>query len=208
VRVPQNSIVSEEDQGVIVRLNEGDKTYWKQAENSDIAIIKAPIDLFQSYWDLNAVYINDFGSPQDIFQGASVLTLGYPRIPGPEYLHTPIERRGIIAWLDPVDGVNKPFLIDSNIVHGNSGGHVFRIRTGISRSGALNLTPGLAFIGIVSKNAFEEAPVHVGQDPALRINPATGQVERYSATVENIGCIGIVEPVTIATKLVREECHP
>jgi S1-C subfamily serine protease len=98
LRVPQDSVVTDEDQGVVVTLNEGDKTYWKQADSSDIAIIKAPVEFYQYSWDVHAVYISEFGSAQDIFQGANVLTLGYPMIPGPEYLHTPIARGGIIAW--------------------------------------------------------------------------------------------------------------
>ncbi len=205
MRIAKESVSNEEDEGVKIQLNDSDKTYWNSpSDGADLAIIDAP-DLSQ-YWDLNVVALTAFGDDQDIYQGASILTLGYPMIAGPDYLISPIGRGGMIAWVDPIDGTNKLFLIDSNIVHGNSGGPVFHIRSGITRAGGIRIGTGMAFIGIVSKNATEEAPVHVGLDPALRINPTTGAVEQYSARVENIGGIGIIEPVSKAKNLVSRYC--
>jgi hypothetical protein len=48
--------------------------------------------------------------------------------------------------------------------------------------------------------------VHVGTEPALRINQATGKVEQYQASVENIGAIGVIEPVSKAKALVEKHC--
>jgi hypothetical protein len=207
IRLPVNARTSDEDTGVKIELNNSENVFWKGAAgNADLATIRSP-DLSQ-YWDVHAVSTNDFGKDDDVFQGANILTLGYPMIPGPDYLTSPIGRGGIIAWVDPIDGWNKPFLIDSNIVHGNSGGPVFHIKSGMTRNGGVLVGNGMAFIGIVSKNATEEAPVHVGTDPALRINQATGKVEQYSASVENIGGIGIIEPVSRARELVEQSCRP
>jgi hypothetical protein len=186
-------------------LIDGDKQIWSSSVDGDVALVKAP-DLSQ-YWNVNVIPVAEFGQDEEIYQGANVMTLGYPMIPGPEYLVSPIARGGIIAWVDPIDGLNKPFLIDSNIVHGNSGGPVFHIPTGLTRSGGFAISTGMRFIGIVSKNATEDAPVHVGADPALRINGQTGKVEQYAASVENIGGIGIIEPVSRARALAQEKCH-
>lgn len=204
IRLPKESISSDEDFGEKLELVGPDGALWRSAQESDIAIIHAP-DL-RRFWNIHAVSIDDFGSADDVYQGAPVLTLGYPMIPGQEYLITPIARGGIIAWVDPIAPLDKPFLIDSSIVHGNSGGPVFHIKNGLAKDGSYMLGGGFAFIGIVSKNATEEAPVHVGTEPALRLNQSTGKVERYEASVENIGAIGIIEPVSKVRALVQEYC--
>ena len=205
IRLPKIADSPDEDFGEVVTLNDGDKTYWTSPKDgADLAVIKSP-DLSR-YWYVNAVGIQDFGSDDDVFQGAGVMTLGYPMIPSPDYLISPIARGGMVAWVDPVNGLDVPFLIDSNIVHGNSGGPVFHIKNGITKNGAFQLGGGFSFIGIVSKNATEQAPVHVGEDPALRINQTTGKVEQYQATVENIGGIGVIEPVSKARTLVEANC--
>jgi hypothetical protein len=118
-RLPKDAVSQEEDIGIPIVLNDSNKTYWSASDDTDLAIIKAP-DL-SKYWHVHAIYINEFGNSDDIFQGANVVTLGYPMIPGPEYLIYPIARAGIIAWVDPIEPDTRSFLIDSNIVHGNSG---------------------------------------------------------------------------------------
>lgn len=187
-----------------LELADSSNTYWHGDTSADLAVISAP-DI-KKYWNIHAVYLKEFGNGGDVFQGANVITLGYPMIPGPDYLISPIARGGIIAWVDPIDGDKKPFLIDSSIVHGNSGGPVFHMRNGIGKDGSLRLGGGLAFIGIVSQNVTEEAPVHVGTEPALRMNQETGKVEQYQASVENIGAIGIIEPASKAEELVKKYC--
>jgi hypothetical protein len=91
---------------------------------------------------VHAVGLQDFGNADDIYQGASILVFGYPVILGQDYLSTPLARGGIISWIDPTGPTDKRFLIDSNMFNGNSGGPVFHLRSGFTKSGGLVIGMG------------------------------------------------------------------
>ena len=88
-----------------------------------------------------------------MFEGATILVLGYPGIVGNQYLVRAISRSGIVAWLNPEEPYQKPFLIDANIYPGNSGGPVIKVPAGPDRFGnfVLGGGGGAKLLGIVSQ---------------------------------------------------------
>jgi hypothetical protein len=134
LRLARSAASPDPDLGVKVPLIVNNEVVWKGLPGSDLAVLPAP-DL-SKYSDLHAVIVNDFGaSEEDVFQGAPVVVLGYPGVIGETPLSFPIARSGIIAWTDPSDRLGRPFLVDANVMPGNSGGPVFHLRTGLNRFG-------------------------------------------------------------------------
>lgn len=206
MRLPKNEPSTRPDMGILVPLIVDGKNLWQSLpDGSDIAVVPLP-DL-SAYKNVHAVAMSDFGQSEDIFQGASILVLGYPELLGPDYQTTPMARGGIIAWTDPDGKLEKPFVVDANLFNGNSGGPVFRIKSGFDRYGNMTIGGGYSFIGIVSKDAYEEAPVHVGEQFIGQIDQATGRRIPYAAQVKNIGGVGIVEPV-YRVRLLLEKVWP
>jgi hypothetical protein len=206
VRLPRDA-AGEEDLGVKIDLKNGDSTAWKSLDDgSDLAVVDAP-DL-RKYWNVHAVSLADFGNEGDVYQGAQVLVFGYPGILGQSFLETPLARGGIVSWIDPVNGLDVPFLIDANIFGGNSGGPVFHARNGVQANGSIALGGGYAFIGIVVQDAREFAPVISKNADSQTYTPdaLTGKPFPNYAIVENIGGVGVIEPVKKAKKLVEQSC--
>jgi V8-like Glu-specific endopeptidase len=205
VRVPQADVSSGPDIGVSILLKSQGKPQWKASD--DIAVIPLP-DL-SAYKDLQAVGLGDFGaSDDDIYQGASVIVLGYPGLLGDEreqyFKFGPIARTGIVAWINPVDRLNNSFLVDANLYPGNSGGPVFHVRTGLTRSGGMNIGGGLALIGVVSKGSTQISAVLDQSTGKPVLNPTTGQPAAV-VQVAGIGGLSVIQPVAVARRL-ADEC--
>lgn len=200
VRVPQTSPSDATDFGVLVSLVDNGNDLWRSLpDGSDIAAV--PLPNLSKYSDVHGISEQDFGTDEDIYQGASVIVFGYPVVLGEDYLSTPIARGGIIAWTDPDGPTDRPFLIDANVFNGNSGGPVFHSRSGFSKEGGLVLGGGMALIGIVVADAAETVPVTAGSQPVTVLDSTSGRVARAETRVLNIGGIGIVEPVSKIRKL-------
>lgn len=208
MRLPKTEPSNQVDLGVVVPLVVNGINVWRTTRDpSDLAIIPLP-DL-SKYKNIHAVGLQDFGVSDDIFQGASVIVLGYPGILGEAYQTAPVARGGIIAWTNPDDPLKKPFLVDANIFGGNSGGPVFRLRNGFDKHGNIILGGGVAFIGIVSQDAGEYSDVVVTDNAtyAQKLNypnPQTGVPNSMKAVVKNIGGIGVIEPVSRARELIED----
>lgn len=200
MRLPQSEPRSADDLGVELKLIENGKNLWSGSDDADLAVI--PVPRLSGYKDLHAMMFSDFGGEDDIFQGASVVVMGYPELLGPDYQTTPIARNGIVAWTDPNGRLDHTFLVDANVFNGNSGGPVFRLSTGSSRNGGFSIGGPAKLIGIVSKDVAEEAPVHAGPNNLTVTNRQTGAVTPLEAKVLNIGGIGIVEPISKAKELI------
>jgi hypothetical protein len=196
LRLPQTEPRAADDLGVELRLVVNGQNLWRGADDADLAVIGLP-DM-SAYKDLHAIFLTDFGGEDDLYQGASVVVLGYPELLGPDYQTTPIARNGIVAWTNPEGRLDHTFLVDANVFSGNSGGPVFHLPTGVSRNGGFSVGGAAKLIGIVSKDAYEEAPIHVGETPVNVINQQTGVTVPMTAQVLNIGGIGIVEPAAKA----------
>jgi hypothetical protein len=208
IRIAQDEgVASSSDLGVKVALVVGGKNTWTSLpDGSDLAVVPLP-DL-SNYKNLHAVSVNDFGGSEDVFQGASILILGYPVILGEDYLTTPLARGGIISWTDPSGRLDKPFLVDANTFNGNSGGPVFHLQNGVTRGGGMLFNGGgLKLIGIMSQNALERIPIEVGGTP-LTATDAQGRTSAVMAKVLNIGGIGVVQPISKGKRLIELACRP
>lgn len=200
VRLPQSEPRSGDDLGVELRLVVNGQTLWRGADDADLAVVGLPA--LSNYKDLHGISFSDFGGEDDVFQGASVVVFGYPELLGSDYQTTPIARSGVVAWTNPNGRLDHTFLVDANIFSGNSGGPVFHLPSGASRNGGFVIGGAPKLIGIVSKDAGEEAPVHAGDLPMSLTNRQTGVTVPMTAKVLNIGGIGIVEPISKAKKLI------
>ena len=194
IRLPQSQPNSPQDLGIEVPLRYGEVTLWRSLpDGSDIAGVELPPDIAK-YKTIHAVSIRDFATPEDVYQGAQIIILGYPAILGEDFLSSLIARAGIVAWTDPNGSFDRRFLVDANIFNGNSGGPVFHVRNGLNKQGSLTLGGGYALMGIVVADAFENAQVSVGDQPVRGVDSRNGQINPATAKVLNIGGIGIVEP--------------
>jgi len=165
------------------------KQLWAASEDgADIAAI--PISLtdlgLKTGVEPHGVFTSDISPSQDMYEGATVVVLGYPGIVGNEYLVRSIIRSGIIAWLNPDDPYGKPLLIDANIYPGNSGGPVVRIPTGLTKQGGFNVGGRPTLLGIVSK-----AP-GVEQDFSLQV-PGAPLPLHLKLNIP-LGGTGVIEP--------------
>ena len=200
VRLPQSEPRQDDDLGVPLPLIVDGRNLWHGADDADLAVVGLP-DL-STYKDLHGISLSEFGGEDDVFQGASVVVMGYPELLGPDYQTTPIARNGIVAWTNPNGRLDHTFLVAANVFNGNSGGPVFHLPSGPSRSGGFSVGGVAKLIGIVSKDAAEESPVHIGQTPVTVTNQQTGMTLPMTAKVLNIGGIGIIEPASKAKKLI------
>jgi hypothetical protein len=199
MRLARSPTATQDDVGVTVPLVVNNVHVWKAVEGTDLAIIPPPPDLSNKYGALHAVGINDFGSTEDeVFQGAPVLVLGYPGVIGEDPLSFPIARSGIVAWTDPNDRLHKPFLVDANLMPGNSGGPVFHVRNGLNRFGSFVVGAGLALIGIVSKGPE--------QDVKIQMQTPRGPADVLQFKLRGLGGIGVIEPAANAKMLIEQNC--
>lgn len=207
LRLPKDSANDDEDLGVKVDLGTIQAPRWRMLpDGSDLALL-ADLDL-NKYFNVHAVGLQDFAEDKDIFQGASILVLGYPSFLNDESLVTPLARGGIVAWLDPINGPRQRFLIDANIFNGNSGGPVFRLNNGLDANGNFSLQSGYKFIGIVTHDVQEPAPIFDKEGNAIGMHghQTSDEDTQYFALVKNIGGIGYVEPVEKVRKLINDNC--
>ena len=130
------------------------KQLWLASDDgADIAALPVVMSELALTSDVqpHAIFLADIATKDALFEGASLVILGYPGIVGNEYLVRSIVRAGIVAWLSPDDPYGKPFLIDANIYPGNSGGPVIKIPTGITKEGGFSVGGKVSLLGIVSK---------------------------------------------------------
>jgi S1-C subfamily serine protease len=206
VRIPQIEPRAADDLGVPVPLVVNGQVRWRGSVDADLAVADVP-DL-STYKDLHAIFLSDFGGSDDVYQGASVVVMGYPELLGSDYQTTPIARGGIIAWTSPDGRLDHTFLVDANVFSGNSGGPVFHTSGGLTRNGGITLGGAPKLIGIVTRDAYEDSQVRVGSTPVTVTNQQTGEVIPMTSQVLNIGGIGIVEPASKAKQLVLDFMDP
>jgi S1-C subfamily serine protease len=203
IRLPQSEPRATDDLGVELPLQVSGRRLWHGAEDdADLAVIALPN--LSAYKDLHGISLADFGGEEDVYQGASVVVMGYPELAGPDYQTTPIARGGIVAWTNPNGRLDHTFLVDANVFSGNSGGPVFHTSGGLTRTGSFSIGGSPKLIGIVSKDAWEDAQVHVGEQNVTITNQQTGVTLPMTAKVLNIGGIGVVEPASKAKKLITD----
>ncbi len=178
-------------------LDLNQKPLWLAADN-DADIAAMPINIADLHTPVqpHAIGLADIATSDNLFEGGSILVLGYPGIVGNEYLVRAFSRGGIVAWINPEHPFGKPFFIDSNIYPGNSGGPVLSLPTGIDKMGTFNVGGGAKLLGIVSK-----AP---GQNTDLYLQvPGSNLPLRITQNVP-LGGTGVIEPAMLIPDLLKK----
>jgi hypothetical protein len=175
---------------------------WSSLDDgSDIAVIPVPASFAGRITD--CIGYQDFATEEDVFDGATVFTFGYPAsggvIGGPNALVRALTRSGIIAWTDPNGVLENPLLLDSTVLPGNSGGPAFKVPSGLNRAGTFVIGGRTAFLGIVTSAL--EMPVQVGDVPLLVQTP--GSTVPSIPQVVGVGSLGRVEPALKVKKLIE-----
>jgi hypothetical protein len=185
---------------IALRSSSGVNLWSSLGDGSDVAAIPMvaldsvlqPEDRLKSY---NALQMDALTS--DVYEGESVLILGYPGIVGNEKLVRALVRQGIVAWTNPNQPDDKTFLVDANLYPGNSGGPVIKLPTGLKRDGAFDYITGghFSLLGIVSQAPTQDIKTIVS-------SPHLGRVETHTA-ITGIGAIGFIEPGSKIRKLLE-----
>ena len=184
-------------------LDASGKPLWLGSKDgADIAAIPITISALHATVQPHAISVNDIAGKDDMFEGEGILALGYPGIVGNEYLVRAISRGGIVAWLNPEEPYEKPFLIDANIYPGNSGGPVLKIPTGTDKFGNFNVGGGGKLLGIVS-----QAPsLNLNQEFTLQVPGA--QLPLRVSTTAPVGGTGVIEPAAKIPALLKRFSAP
>jgi len=176
---------------VILRDASGADLWRALDDGSDIAAIP----LAPSMNGQPAAAAGSVAQSEEVFEGESIITLGYPGIVGREYLIRAISRGGIIAWLNPQNPHDSRFLIDCNVYPGNSGGPVILVPGGFDKFGNFNIGGRPALLGIVV-----EAP---GQSQEVSLNVPGVRTPLILHQEIPVGGTGVVEPASKVSKLLQ-----
>ncbi len=145
--------------GIPISLKEDNSISWIPHPNGSVDLVCIPLInniLGTPLHDhFKALLYSDIAD--SVYEGESILVLGYPGFATSKVLVKSILRQGIVSWTNPKNPQVNTFLIDCNIFPGNSGGPVFTLPYGLGpynpRSGMNGILSGgeLKFAGIVTE---------------------------------------------------------
>jgi hypothetical protein len=192
----------QEHLGVRLNLKDGGKPLWiaDPDPHVDLAAIALKVSKADAEREsVSGITVENFVSPDDLYEGARVMAFGYPGAVGPAFWTRALLRSGAIAWVHPVRPAEEPVLIDAMIYPGNSGGPVFREPTGMTRDGSFQIGGAFSFLGIVSQGRRQQTPLTAGGKPIELQGPA-GLTAMVS---ESWMGIGVVEPASRVRRLLE-----
>lgn len=149
---------------------QGRKLWKSLPDGSDIALIPITDEFIfqlasQPVKLTDAIGIQDFEEAAKTYEGESVVVFGFPSdvsvLMGANALVRAVLRSGVVAWVNP-EGVDQPFMIDANILQGNSGGPVFKIPTTTDKFGNFVAGGRPLFLGIVTATVGNEYVQSIG----------------------------------------------
>jgi len=162
----------------ITLLAAGGTSLWLSIDGSDVAVIGLT-DAFVSQLPpgllTDGIGDQDFASADDLFEGEAVLVFGFPSdtqvLMGPDVLVRAVTRAGVVAWVNPQQPLENVFMLDANILPGNSGGPVFQVPTGLDKYGNFHVGGRASLLGIVTATLTDHDVVGVGG--LGRVEPAS-----------------------------------
>jgi hypothetical protein len=181
--------------GVGITLKRGGKQYWVAHPNAHVDLACLPLSLSKRQTGrtvLPRVRFGDFGTAQEIYEGAPLMLLGYADPVGPDLFAKALVRQGIVSWVSPTKPESTLFWIDGHIFPGNSGGPVFKLPAGIDRQGHFATRGDVTFLGIVTQTRIHQIPLIAGG----REIGLTFERKKVPETIlsQNYTGIGLAEP--------------
>ncbi|MCA9464606.1 MAG: trypsin-like peptidase domain-containing protein [Nitrospira sp.] len=188
--------------GIGITLKRGDTQYWIAHPNAQVDLACLPLSLSKRQTGrstLPRVRFGDFGTTQEIYEGASLMLLGYADPVGPDLLAKALVRQGIVSWVSPTKPESTLFWIDGHIFPGNSGGPVFKVPAGIDRDGHFATRGDMSFVGIVTQTRIHQIPLTAGG----REIGLTFERKKIPETIlsQNYTGIGLAEPAVRVQEL-------
>jgi len=174
---------------------------WIEHENKqiDLALIKLQISQKQAQRDnMSPMRILDIAKEDEIFEGAPILIFGYPGAVGPNYWTHALVRSDIISWISSEESSYVPFLVDAMVFPGNSGGPVFRVPSGMNKTGTFVIGGRAAFVGIVS--AVKRQPIKLESMTDIMIS---GKEEKSLESFDYMG-LAVVVPAEKVKELLNQ----
>lgn len=194
----------EDDLGVEVPLKKAGQRLWVGHPSADLAGLPLHVTKAAAGRDeLQHIPTTTFAADDDIFEGAPIVVLGYPGAVGHAFWTRAVVRGGTVAWVDPTAPTLKPLLIDSQLFPGNSGGPVFRVPTGIDKSGDFRWPQGgkVTFLGIVSRGPTTRMPP-AAESGRTRIE-IDGPKGKEAVVAPQLTGLGLVEPAARVRELIE-----
>lgn len=158
----------EEDIGydLPIRSKSNQKLWIDLGQQTDLAII--PLNLQFSIASLtitDAISTDDFATADDVFQSQPIFFFGFPDdvsvLMGKDALVRAVMRVGVVSWTNPTDP-SKPFLIDANVLGGNSGSAVISQPTGMARSGTYAIGQRILLLGLITDTVANSYVTGIG----------------------------------------------
>jgi hypothetical protein len=123
--------------------------------------------------------------------GTPILLLGYPEIGRGSYAQ-PLVRQGLVSWMSPTRPTSVPFLIDSHVFPGNSGGPVLALPHGFEEPRADAFGATGRFVGLATQSRILELPMLAGgKEVEIHLK---GRKPSQALLAPHFVGIGLVEP--------------
>jgi len=161
-----------------VKDEKGSPLWIAPDDGSDVAIFPVPPEFKcgpMSGYVQDVIAVDEFAGNDQIFEGASLVSFGFPgktiSLMGSQALLRAVTRPGMIAWVAPEEEGDAPFLIDANILPGNSGGPVFRTPGSADQFGKTDIQGKPWFVGIISAILSDQYAMNIGG--MAKVEPAS-----------------------------------
>lgn len=136
--------------------------------------------------------------------GTPIMLLGYPEIGRGSYVQA-LVRQGVVSWVSPNRSRSSPFLIDSHVFPGNSGGPVLALARGFDRTTEDSMAEPARFIGLATQSRILELPMLAG-GKEVEIHLKGRKPSQALLAPQFVG-IGLVEPALRVGQLLAAACR-
>ncbi len=178
----------------------GGDLWTSPQDGSDIAAIAMPETFAHAAnpdtHQFQAAWPTDMASSDDIYEGSSVIVLGYPGIVGNEYLVRAVVEAALSLGSIQTPDAHGVFMVDANLNEGNSGGPVIAVPAGADRDGGISTGKRPLLSGLVSKGPKQNITITAGGQPVMMSGPNIPQPSPLQGTVVGVGSFGVIEPGT------------
>jgi hypothetical protein len=200
----EDGIPFDQSFGDTVLLTDGLLDLWITHPDSNVDLGCFPVQRA-----ISTIPYGAFAKPQDLFETADVIVPGYPGSLDSNVFNGPINfltrciiRQGIVSWVSLNNPINERFLVDCSVFQGNSGSPVFKVPTGLDRSGDFQLGGELKFLGILLQVRFDVGKINYNLIDTVRTSRDTLIISHNVPLINQMN-IGVVEPAERVRELLN-----